>query len=73
MTPDCLQLPLNKLEYVSFYGFASPNCVQAFAMLFIFQAPSLLRIFIEQPIGTKSSKDLSDLPRASSKVELVIR
>ncbi|XP_049398303.1 F-box/FBD/LRR-repeat protein At1g13570-like isoform X1 [Solanum stenotomum] len=71
-TPGCLQLPLNKLEYVSFYGFASPNCVEAFAMLFIFQAPSLLRIFIEQPIGTKSSKELSGLPRASPKAELVI-
>ncbi|KAH0773269.1 hypothetical protein KY290_010406 [Solanum tuberosum] len=59
----CLQLPLNKLEYVSFYGFASPNCVEA---------PSLLRIFIEQPIGTKSSKELSGLPRASPKAELVI-
>ncbi|KAL3322286.1 hypothetical protein AABB24_039757 [Solanum stoloniferum] len=71
-TPGYLQLPLNKLEYVSLYGFASPNCVEVFAMLFIFQAPSLLRIFIEQPIGTKSSKELSDLPRASPKAELVI-
>ncbi|XP_015163854.1 F-box/FBD/LRR-repeat protein At1g13570-like isoform X2 [Solanum tuberosum] len=69
---DCLQLPLNKLEYVSFYGFASPICVEAFAMLFIIQARSLLRIFIEQPLGTKSSKDLSGLPRASPKAELVI-
>lgn len=73
-TPGCLQLQLNKLEYVSFYGFACPKCVLIFAMIFLSQAPSLVRIFIEQPIGFDFSNadiELSRLPRASPKAELV--
>ncbi|KAK4359446.1 hypothetical protein RND71_021675 [Anisodus tanguticus] len=73
-TLGCLQLPpLNKIEYVSFYGFASPKIVLFFAILFLSHAPSLLRIFIEQPIGIDSYVDveLSRLPKASPKAELV--
>ncbi|XP_055827434.1 F-box/FBD/LRR-repeat protein At1g13570-like isoform X2 [Solanum dulcamara] len=72
--PGFLELPLYKLEFVSFYGFVSTKCVLFLAMIFLSHAPSLLRIFIEQPIGIDSSNvaiELSRLPRASPMAELV--